>query len=89
MLTEVLVVFVAGVLAGQLLRWRRIRPRLWTATAIAASALLFTMGLSIGLSQGTILPMLPEVALTSLLLGASAAVGGMAVTFLIRGRKRD
>jgi hypothetical protein len=89
MLEEVLAVFVLGILVGQVLRIWKVKPRLWTVSAIAASALLFSMGLSIGLERGTLLQILPEAAGTSLLLGATAAVAGAGVTFLIRGRRRD
>jgi hypothetical protein len=89
MLEEVLAVFVIGILVGQALRMWKVKPRLWSISAIAASALLFSMGLSIGLERGTLAQILPEAAGTSLLLGSSAAVAGAVVTFLIRGRKRD
>jgi hypothetical protein len=89
MLAEVLGVFVIGILVGQVLRLWRLKPRLWSVSAVAASALLFSMGLSIGLERGMLLQILPEVAGTSLLLGSTAAVSGAIVTFFIRGRKRD
>ncbi len=89
MLTEVLVVFVAGIALGQLLRWRKTRPNLWGVSAVFASALLFTMGLSIGLERGALLDILPEAAGTSVLLGFSAATAGAVVTYLLRGRRKD
>jgi hypothetical protein len=89
MLEEVLGVFVVGVLVGQVLRRWKVRPRLWSVSAVAASALLFSMGLSIGLERGALLQILPEAAGTSLLLGVTAAVASAGVTFLIRGRRRD
>lgn len=89
MLEEVLAVFVIGILVGQIFRMWRLKPRLWPVSAVAASALLFSMGLSIGLERGTLVQILPEAAGTSLLLGLTAAVAGTVVTFLIRGRKRD
>lgn len=89
MLPEVLAVFVIGIFVGQALRWRKQRFHLFTLSAVAASALLFTLGLSIGLEKETFLHILPEAAGTSLLLGATSAVASAFVTFLIRGRKRD
>jgi len=89
MLEEVLAVFVIGILFGQILRMRRLKPHLWPVSAVAASALLFSMGLSIGLGRGTLFQILPEAAGTSLLLGLTAAVAGAVVTFFIRGRRRD
>ncbi|HVP22421.1 MAG TPA: hypothetical protein VMS77_00760 [Conexivisphaerales archaeon] len=89
MLTEVLAVFVVGVVVGQLLRLVKVRPRLWTLSAAAASALLFTMGLSIGLERGALVQIIPQAAGTSLLLGASAAVASALVTYVLRGRKAD
>ncbi len=89
MLTEVLAVFVVGVLLGQLLRLRKVKPNLWGLSAVAVSALLFTMGLSIGLERGALLEILPEAAGTSVLLGLSAAAAGALATYFIRGRRRD
>ena len=89
MLSEVLLVFVLGALFGQLLRRAGSKPRLWAPSTVAAAALLFVMGLSIGLARGTLLGILPEVAVTSLLLGAFSAVAGAVFAYLLRGRKKD
>jgi Kef-type K+ transport system membrane component KefB len=89
MLSEVLAVFVIGVLVGQLMKWRRFRPRLWAASALAASLLLFSMGLSIGLEKGALIQMLPEAVGVSLLIGVSAATASAAFTYLLRRRTRD
>jgi hypothetical protein len=89
MLTEVLAVFVVGVMIGQLLRWRKAKPNLWKPSAVAASALLFSMGLSIGLEREALLRILPEAAGTSVLLGVSSAVAGVLATYFLRGRSRD
>jgi len=89
MFEEVLAVFVIGILVGQVLRMWKVKPRLWQVSAITASALLFSMGLSIGLGRGALSQILPEAVGTSLLLGTTAAIAGAVVTFFIRGRRRD
>jgi hypothetical protein len=88
MLTEVLAVFVLGIAVGQVMKLAGPRPSLWAASAVAASALLFSLGLSIGLEREALLKFLPEVSLTSIILGVSAAAASAAVAYLLRGRKR-
>jgi hypothetical protein len=88
MLTELLVVFVLGIIVGQVLKLVGPRPSLWAASAVAASALLFSLGLTIGLERESLLQFLPEVSLISLLLGVSAAVASAVMAYLLRGRKK-
>ncbi len=87
MLAEVLAVFVLGIAVGQALKFSGRRPSLWAGSAVAASALLFSLGLSIGLGREALLSYLPEVLLVSVLLGVSTALVSGVVALLVR-RKR-
>ena len=88
MLEEILVVFIFGLLFGQLLNRKGIKPKLYPYSTAAAAILVFTLGLNIGLAKDNLATMLPVAGVTSLVLGVTSALASIAVAYLLRGGKK-
>ena len=89
MLEEILLVFFAGLLVGQLLSRRKIKPKLSAYSTMSAAVLVFVMGTSIGLARGTLIEILPLAGTISVVLGVATATASVAVSHFFRGSERS